>query len=154
MFDKMKGLAGRAKEALSATAASVKDFIEGEDGRATVEAIKKTATSVGNGAVQLGKDAVQSDLAKDAVSGAAIGAIVAVPVPIVGPVVGATVGAGLGVYKNLTKPGQPPQIILPQKEKVDIYGEMLKVEDLRQKGILTDEEFADMKKRLLSDHQS
>ncbi|WP_008315666.1 hypothetical protein [Leptolyngbya sp. PCC 6406] len=48
MFDKMKGLAGKAKEALSSTAASVGDFIEGEDGRAAVEAIKKTATSVGN----------------------------------------------------------------------------------------------------------
>ncbi|WP_071992273.1 SHOCT domain-containing protein [Leptolyngbya sp. PCC 6406] len=29
---------------------------------------------------------------------------------------------------------------------------MLKLEDLRQKGILTEEEFANMKKRLLSDH--
>lgn len=154
MFDKMKGLAGKAKEALSSTAASVGDFIEGEDGRAAVEAIKKTATSVGNEAVRLGKDAVQSDLAKDAASGAAVGAVVAVPVPIVGPVIGATVGAGLGVYKNLTKPGQLPQTVPPQKEQVDIYGQMLKLEDLRQKGILTDEEFADMKKRLLNDHQS
>jgi Short C-terminal domain len=114
----------------------------------------KALTSIGNEAARLGKDAVQSDLVKDAAAGATVGAVVAVPVPIIGPVIGATVGAGLGVYKNLMKSGQSPQNILPQKREVDIYGEMLKLEDLRQKGVVTEEEFADMKKRLLSDYQA
>ena len=154
MFDKMKEFTGKAKESLLSTAASLGDFMEGEDGRAAVETIKKTMTSVGNEAVRLGKDAVQSDLAKDAASGAAVGAMVAVPIPVIGPVIGATVGAGLGVYKNLMKPSQPPQVLPPQKETIDIYGEILKLDSLRQKGIITEDEFADMKKRFLNGHQS
>lgn len=154
MFDKLKDVAGKAKEVLSSTTESVGDFLEGEDAQAAVESMRKTAATIGDEAVKLGKDAVQSDLAKDAAAGAAVGAVVAVPVPIVGPAIGATVGAGIGVYKNLTRPGQSPQVTEPQKEKADIYGEMLKLEDLREKGILTEEEFMDMKKRLLSDSQS
>ena len=115
---------------------------------------EKAFTIMGNEAFRLGKDVVQSDLVKDAAAGATIGAVVAVPVPIIGPIIGATVGAGLGMYKNLMRPDQGTQVVLPQKRAVDIYGEMLKLEDLRQKGVLTEEEFADMKKRLLNDYQS
>jgi hypothetical protein len=50
------------------------------------------------------------------------------------------------------KSGQSPQNILPQKREVDIYGEMLKLEDLRQKGVVTEEEFADMKKLIMTTH--
>ena len=74
---------------------------------------EKVFTTMGNQASRLGKDVVQSDLVKDAAAGATIGAVVAVPVPIIGPIIGATVGAGLGVYKNLMKPDQAPQIVLP-----------------------------------------
>ena len=149
MLNKLKGIAGKAKETLSSTTSSVGEFIDREDTRAAIETAKKTASAIGSEAVKIGKGAVTSDLAKDAASGAAVGAVAAIPVPIVGPAIGATVGAGLGVYKNLNRPGQPTHVA--SSPKTDIYGEMLKLEDLKQKGILTEEEFTDRKKKLLDE---
>ena len=49
-----------------------------EDVRIATEWAKKTAKSVGEEAARLGKDAVRSDMAKDAASGAVVGAALAV----------------------------------------------------------------------------
>ena len=124
---------------------------------------KDAATDAAEGAIRLGKDAMKSDLAKDAGKGAAVGAVIALPVPIIGPVLGAVVGAGIGVYTNLTrsKRGTPPSIqsgpvqqapiidvvATPPKE---VYAELLKLDDLLKKGILTQSEFDAQKTKLLN----
>ncbi|RZJ43943.1 MAG: hypothetical protein EON87_11050 [Brevundimonas sp.] len=104
------------------------------------------AGGVADEATRLGKSVARADMTKDVATGAAIGAVVAIPVPIVGPAVGAVVGAGLGLYKNLTKPeGRPTAPTQPQ----DVIGDLARLEDLRQRGVLTDDEFQAQKRKLL-----
>ncbi len=154
MFGMMKDLAEKATGAISSTAASVGDFVTGEDIQIAAEWIKQTANTVGDEAVRLGNGVIQSDLVKDAGQCAIVGAVIAVPLPIIGPAIGASIGASLGVYKNLTKPEQPSNI-LPQStnSQIDFYQEMLNLDDLKQKGIISDDEFVIMKKCFLDKYQ-
>ena len=97
------------------------------------------------------KDAAKSTLAKDVAAGAAVGAAVAIPVPLIGPAAGSVIGAGLGVYKNITGKGTPNHQPEQRKQEVnkDIYTEMLKLGDLKEKGFITEEEFEKQKQKLL-----
>ena len=155
MFDKIKGFAGKAKDAISKTAVLVGDLngdgkVDEEDARIAAEWAKKKAASAGNEASKLGKVAMRSDLAKDAATGAGIGAVVAVPVPVIGPLAGAAIGAGMGVYKNLTKPNQPTPVVIEQAASPkDVHAELLKLDELKQKKIITDAEFEAQKKKIL-----
>ena len=154
MLDKLKSLAGKAKDAISSTAVLVGDLngdgkVDEQDARIAAEWAKKTATSIGDEASRLGKEAMRSDLAKDAASGAAIGAVVAIPVPIIGPMAGAAIGAGLGVYKNFTKTSHPTPTVIDRMVTKDVHAELLKLDDLRQKNIISEIEFEVQKKKLL-----
>lgn len=155
MFDKLKKLGEKAKDVASSTAVLVGDLngdgkVDEEDARIAAEWAKKTAASISDEAGRLGKEAMRSDMAKDAASGAVVGAAVAVPVPIIGPLAGAAIGAGLGVYKNLTK--KPSGAPAPSNTAfpADIHAELLKLDDLRQKGVLTAAEFEAQKFSLLN----
>lgn len=151
MFEKIKGVAGKAKESMTSAAGLAIDFAAREDVRAAAKGLKETAINAGNEAVRFGKEAAQSDLAKDAGAGAAVGAVMAVPVPLVGPMIGATAGATLGIYKNLTRTS--PSVIAsapPQKEQIDVATELLKLGELKQKGIISDDEFRSMKESAMS----
>jgi hypothetical protein len=105
------------------------------------------------------KDAMKSDLAKDAAKGAAIGAVVGVPVPVLGPVMGALVGAGVGAYANMTRtktdaPRPDATVQAPASTEAapakGMYAELIQLDDLLQKGILTQEEFDTQKARVLA----
>lgn len=124
---------------------------------------KKAASATAVEANRLGKEVMKSDLAKDAAKGAAMGAVIAVPVPLVGPLIGAVVGAGIGTYANLTRTKiyapqvlssipQPPQatVIDMVASPKDLYAELLKLDDLLKRGILTQAEFDVWKTKLLS----
>ena len=158
MFNKFKELADKARDAVASAAVAVGDLngdgkVDEEDARIAAGWAKRTAASVGDEAVRLGKEVARSDMAKDAAAGAAVGAVVAIPVPIIGPLAGAAIGAGIGVYKNLAKKVQPASLghtsqRLPELV-IDIHSELIKIEDLRQKGILTDDEFKIEKRKLL-----
>lgn len=152
MFEKIKGIAGKAKESITSAADLAGDFAAREDVRAAAKKLKETVVDTGNEVVCFGKEAAQSELAKDAGAGAA-GAVMAIPVPLVGPVIGATAGATLGIYKNLTRTS--PTVIAPtpfQKEPVDVRSELLKLDNLKQKGIISNDEFRNMKENLLNKH--
>lgn len=156
MLDKLKKMASAAKDAVSTTAVLVGDLngdgkVDKEDARIAAEMAKKAASSVGDEAARLGKEVVRSKLAKDAASGAAIGAAVAIPVPVIGPMAGAAIGAGLGVYKNLTQKGQNTSFNENQQATKDVHAELLKLDDLRQKNIISDVEFETQKKKILND---
>jgi hypothetical protein len=139
-----------------------------KNNRPTADDVKRTADflvdSAGKAASELGrlgKDALRSDLAKDAAAGAAIGAVVALPIPLVGSATGAIVGAGLGVYKNIrggdnnrANEAPPKQLAAPSAEPApatssDRFEDLAKLHDLKVKGILTEEEFAAEKKKIL-----
>ena len=97
----------------------------------------------------MGKGGCRSYFAKNARSGGAVGAVVAGPIPVIGPAFGAVVGAGLGIYKNVTKGGSASTSA--QALPADIHSELLKLDDLRQKGVLSEEEFEIQKKKILKD---
>lgn len=107
------------------------------------------------------KDALKSDLAKDAAKGAAIGVVVGVPVPVIGPAFGAVVGAGLGAYAHLTraKAEAPPPAASDEVRagpapapSDDMYTQLLRLDDLLKRGILTQEEFDAQKAKVLNDY--
>jgi hypothetical protein len=155
MWDKLKNLGEKAKEAISTTAVLVGDLngdgkVDDEDARIATEWAKETATSVGNEASRITKEALNSDMAKDAAGGAAVGAAIALPVPFIGPMAGAAIGAGVGVYKNLTKKDSPAHpSFVETKKQIDFHDELLKLDDLRKKGIISEVEFEIQKKRVL-----
>lgn len=148
------GIFSSVKQAAQKTSQAISDALEHENTKAALEWTKNAATSAADEAVRLGKEVARSDLVKDAATGAAVGAAIAVPVPIIGPATGAVVGAGLGVFKNLTKPAsgeaeKPQPVLTDNRPQKDICDELLKLDELRQKGILTDSEFQAQKEKTL-----
>ncbi len=135
------------------TAHSVNTFVEHENTVAAAAWTKKTVVSATDDVMVLGKRAANSEMGKDAATGAAIGATVAIPIPLVGPIFGAIVGAGAGIVMNIKKgdsrrsaasdiqPSQP-------RPDIDIHKKLTDLDDLRQKGILSQEEF-DYQKNIL-----
>lgn len=149
------GIFSSVKDAAQKTSQAISDVLEHENTKAAVEWTKNTASTAADEAVRLGKEVARSDMAKDAATGAAIGAAIAVPVPVIGPAFGAVVGAGLGVFKNLTKPtssesGKSVPALMENAIPKDFYDELLKLDELRQKGILTGSEFQAQKDKLLN----
>lgn len=124
--------------------------VDEEDARIAADWTKETIISIGDEASKLGKEALRSDLAKDATSGAVVGAVVGIPIPFMGPMMGAAIGAGLGVYRNFTKTNQPMPVVIdrPPVPK-DNHAELLKLDELRQKKIITEAEFEIQKKKIL-----
>ena len=112
---------------------------------------KNTAATVADEGARLGKEAVRSDLAKDAAAGAAIGAVIAIPIPVIGPLTGAVLGAAIGVYRNFTRKGAPslPTPDAPPRPS-DLYANLLKLRELKEKGILSEAEFETQKRKLLA----
>lgn len=138
MLDKLTEAGQKAKEA-------VERGLANEHTQEAIAKVKEFGKSLGDEAERLGKVAARSDMAKDAATGAAIGAVVSIPIPLIGPIGGAAVGAMFGVYKNITT----SQGHADPAEPLDIHAELLKLDDLRQKGIISDAEFADQKKKVL-----
>ena len=168
-FEMASQIGNKAGEVLSAAANKTSTFVQDHrpDDQQMNQAkawIKKTANETAVEATRMGKEAMGSDMAKDMAKGAAAGAVIAVPVPLIGPAFGAVVGAGLGMYTNMkrSKTDSPPQVLVvaqPQPQVIevvaaapakDVYVELLKLEDLLKKGILTQTEFDVQKVRILA----
>lgn len=156
MNEKLKNFAGKVKEAISTTAILVGDLngdgkVDHEDAKIAAEWAKKNASAAGNEAARIGKEAMQSEMVKDAAAGAAVGAAIAIPVPVIGPLAGAAIGAGLGVYKNiLKKESNSHQAKEQPVASKDVHAELIKFDELRQKGIITEAEFEVQKNKFLS----
>jgi hypothetical protein len=154
MLEKLKIAGIAARDAVAKTAVLVGDLngdgkVDEEDAKIAAEWAKRKAVAVGNEAAKLGKEAVKSDLAKDAATGAAVGAAIAVPVPVIGPIAGAAIGAMFGAYRNLTGKSIRTDSAPPATIK-DVHAELLKLQDLKEKGVLTEEEFLREKTKLLA----
>lgn len=166
MKDKLSQMALKAGRAVSAAASKTADYVQThkptEHDLAQAKAMAlKAGKAVADETVALGKEVAQSQTFKDAAKGAGVGALAAIPIPIIGPAVGAVIGAGAGIYlgsrsqpqaQSASLPPSPPQAVLIDVEAAppkDLYAELLKLDELRQKGLLTDEEFEAQKQKLL-----
>lgn len=153
MLDRLKALANTAAKAASSAATSVGDLngdgvIDAKDVQLAAQWTSQAAGTLADETQRLGKEVVRSDLTRDAAAGAAIGAVVAIPLPLLGPLAGAVVGAGLGIYKNVTR--KSASLSAPAAPRVDVHAELLKLADLRDKGLLTATEFESQKRKLLA----
>lgn len=92
----------------------------------------------------LAKSVVCAPLAKDVATYAAVGAAIALPLPVVGSAIGAAVGAGLGLWRNMTR----HETLVPES-RMDPLVELERLHDLKEKGILTEEEFLAQKRKYL-----
>jgi hypothetical protein len=151
MLDRLKKIIVAAKGAGSSAATTVGDLnrdgvVDEKDAQIAASWIRQTAGDVADEAGKLGMEVVRSKMLKDAAAGAAIGAVVAVPVPLVGPIAGATIGAGIGLYKNITSEKGVSSSTPPP---VDVHAQLIKLADLRDKGVLTESEFDEQKRKLL-----
>ncbi len=156
----MKDLLTKAGQLASAAGDKVQDAAKGlkpeaSDIKKAADFVVDTTSKAANEIQHLGKDALKTDLAKDAAAGAAIGAVMGVPVPVVGPVAGAVIGAGLGVYKNIKqgiKPAHAPALpsdATTAPTVAEKFEELTKLHELKTQGILTEDEFAAEKKKVL-----
>lgn len=166
MKEKLSQIAFKAGQAVSAAASKTADYVQThkptEQDLAQAKAMAiKAGKAVADETVALGKEVAQSKTFKDAAKGAGVGAVAAIPIPIIGPAVGAVIGAGAGIYlgsrsqpqvQQPVLPASAPQAVLIDVEAAppnDLYAELLKLDELRQKGLLTDEEFEVQKQKLL-----
>ena len=145
--------AGMGAAKRSAATAATAAFDQNGDGKFDQDDIKimaqkgvEVAKGIAIEAGHLAKRAAKSEMSKDAATGAAIGAAVAVPIPLIGPVFGAVVGAGAGLALGLRtgaskKSDNTDAKAAPQAPAVDIHKRLIDLDDLRQKGILSQEEF-------------
>lgn len=101
-------------------------------------------TVAGQEAGNLAKSVARAPLAKDVATYAAVGAVIAIPIPFVGSALGAAVGAGLGLLRNF-KRNEPASVEAPK----DAVAELERLHSLKEKGILTEEEFLNQKRKLL-----
>jgi hypothetical protein len=152
---KFEGMKAFVQEKATQAAHSVSEFAEREDTKAAVAWTKATINTATDEAVELGRRAAKSEMGKDAATGAGIGAVVAVPIPIIGPIFGAIAGGLAGVAINLAKDGPkktaPPESKTPtEMPNIDLHKRLTDLDDLRQKGILSQEEFDIEKKKILN----
>ncbi|WP_374284595.1 SHOCT domain-containing protein [Novosphingobium sp.] len=121
--------------------------VDEEDAKIARDRMASVLAAGADEAGQLAKSVARSSLTKDVASYAAIGAAVALPLPVVGPAIGAAVGAGLGLFRNLKRTApDAPETAMPPKDK---FEELERLGAMREKGLLTEEEFAAQKRKLL-----
>ena len=171
MKNKFTKIALNARQAVSSAANKTTDYVRAHKPTESDWENAKTVTlgagnAVAKEAAELGRQAAQSKTFKDAAKGAGVGALIAVPIPLVGPALGAIVGAGAGIFLSLKRPTQtqvlppayqppPPSqqqpvwVDVPAQIPKDLYTELLKLDELRQKGLLTNEEFEVQKQKLI-----
>ncbi len=154
MNEKIEGMKAFFQEKADQASNSVKAFVDHEDTKAAVAWSKDAFNTATDEAVALGKRVADSEMGKDAATGAAIGAVVAVPIPIIGPIFGAIVGAGAGMAFGLKsgtskKSAEPDKKTASQQPDMDIHKRLTDLDDLRQKGILSQDEFDVEKNKVL-----
>ncbi len=169
MKNKFTEMAQMASIAVSTAASKTTEFVQAhkptdEDMEKAKSMALRAGKAVVDEAASIGKEMVESKMFRDAAKGAGVGAVVGVPLPIIGPGIGAIIGAGVGAYVGvkLGNADGPPQLSQtpPRPEQTvievlaapprDLHAELLKLDELRQKGLLTNDEFDTQKKKLLS----
>lgn len=147
MKDQFIKLTNQAGEALTDVARKTTDLVQAtrpdpERVESAFSAVKRVGAALVDEAKEMGRELSETKTFRDAAKGAGVGAIAGVPLPVVGPISGAIIGAAAGVYLG-QKLGEPAQ-------SIDLHAELLKLDELRQKNILTQSEFDEQKRKLLN----
>lgn len=138
------------KDHCEAIGKKTKEIVEHDKTKELLSQARTVASAAADEASNLAKSAVNSRMAKDTAAGAAIGAAIAIPIPVIGPAIGAVIGGGLGFYKNLTRKGDSePAQLTNQEIDNQKYTLIEKLDELRKKGALSEEEFKAEKAKVL-----
>lgn len=121
--------------------------VDEEDAKIARDHVASALSAGAEEAGKLAKSVARTPLTKDVASYAAIGAAIAIPLPVVGPAIGAAVGAGFGLFRNMKRTPQDAQEV--SEPSADPLAELERLHTLKEKGILTDEEFLAQKRKLL-----
>jgi len=124
--------------------------VDEEDARIARDHAVQAMSVATNEAGKLAKSVVRAPLTKDVATYAAVGAAIAIPLPFVGSAIGAAVGAGLGLWRNMTRheATAPPSPETPPHPH-DPIAELERLHGLKEKGVITDDEFLSQKRKLL-----
>jgi hypothetical protein len=147
--EKLKNLAAKVKTASDQVTDAATKVVQHPNTKAAANLAKDAATEAAHQVADYAGQLSKSQVAKDAATGAAIGAVAAVPIPLVGPMFGAVVGGGIGAAISLKRSWSNPQTPSEPTGPFDFHKEMTELDDLRQKGILSQKEFDARKKKLL-----
>lgn len=154
MFEKIDGTKAFLKEKAAQTTQSVNEFVEHENTKAAVAWTKETIGTASDEAMELGKRAARSTMVKDVVIGAAIGASASIPFQGSSPIFFAIIGAGLGVFKFFKSSTSREASVSKRASasaasQKNIHKQLIELDDLRQKGILSQVEFEIEKNKIL-----
>lgn len=151
-------VANRANHTIADAKVTIHTVSEHESTKQALEWSKEAGNRALEETERLGKEFIESDLGKASAKGALIGGAVGIPLPILGPMSGAIVGAGVGVYLHL-KNGigkTAPQTTAPKNATTtsyenpsDVVAMLAQLDDLREKGVITAEEYQQKKTQLL-----
>jgi len=144
-----KKIASKVKTASGQVTDAATKVAQHPNTKAAANRAKEMATEAANQVADQVQQVSKSQVAKDAAIGAAIGAVVAIPIPLVGPMFGALIGGGIGSVIGLKRAWSSPQAPGEATVPFDFHKELTDLEDLRQKGILSQGEFDARKKKLL-----
>ncbi len=138
----MSDAADAATDAARKTSKAVETHLPNQEQTAkAVEAGKKVGAGLLGEMKEIGRELGQTRGFRNAVKGAGVGAVAGIPLPVVGPISGAIIGAAAGVFLG--------ERLGDRREPVDLHSELLKLADLRDKGLLSEEEFEVQKRKLL-----
>ena len=154
MGDKLSRFTSAFKDAATRTAKTASDLAQHENTQAALKWTKKAAESAADEATAIRKRVTSTPTGKSAATGALAGAALAVPIPLIGPVAGALVGGGIGALLSLrgspnSQPASTHEATPQETVHVDLYKRLTELDDLRQKGLLSEEEFTEQKAKLL-----
>lgn len=124
--------------------------VDEEDARIARDHAAQALSVATNEAGRLAKSVARAPLTKDVATYAAAGAVIAIPLPFIGSAIGAAVGAGLGLWRNMTR-HETLAVSSPDAfaSSTDPLAELERLHGLKEKGVITDDEFLSQKRKLL-----
>lgn len=149
MKDKLTEIARKARDTATNAAKQTQEFVQAHATEENLNRAKAMTLQASTAAVELSKEVAKTKFFQDAAKGAAVGALVAVPIPLMGPVAGGIFGGAAGVIMGLKGGNKEEPVYLPPQEPKDLHDELVKLNSLREQGLITDSEFQELKKKLL-----
>lgn len=165
MAKKLDDLATELKQTAAKAAEDATEFINREDTQATIKSVRQKAAETYDDAAEVINRVKPVGLGKDVLPFALIGAAVAIPIPVIGPFIGGAIGAAVGYWRGSNRAeaaaadpvagaieATPTSVrSKPKANNADVVAEIMRFGELRDKGLITQEEFDAQKARLLNE---
>lgn len=124
--------------------------VDAQDAKIARDHAAQALSVATNEAGKLATSVARAPLTKDVATYAAAGAVIAIPLPFIGSAIGAAAGAALGLWRNMTRHetlAVPAPDASPASK--DPIAELERLHGLKEKGIITEDEFLSEKRKLL-----